>query len=810
MEAPSVLGADCSLQTALTGVDAEYPISGAPGARATRRCRFSWGGLANLLGNRIGGISDLVVHAEVAHDVCETAVTGARFSPPLETRLSRTTAAYALPSASVYIQGSLASLMQAPRPCATRLDCDAIPGVPADQVDCVDLDRRMFALSNLFTGKDVNPFAEFSIGSYNTGGQQCGGAEDLRGSLRTLVRSLGGMRRDAVLTSPSFCMYSPTRVADFAQSGNDGRRAIFDERRTCALQNYSDPRRLCLASTMQAQPSFGPDFSTVVTGNPVRINNMFGGPVVAPRPGVGGVEPFTPSSRIGSTPGFVGNGGNDADFTISVPAVTRAGFTNNLKERLRWGLAQALSQFGVPTPPEAVLIKSVTDNGDAFSPLPGGGRAGVTVTFAVESPDAAARRNVTAQFASGLPGTLGRSAGPVLVALGLVPLLRQFEIQFRELPKPPPPPAGLDGGTLFGVLLLVALLLSGASYVLHLFVLKPRGVRVPFVPAPDVIYGCVCALAGLVTGGRVGGGRKQLAASTAGKGGKTAAGGGDDDGSRTPVKKVANPLNTAAAGAKPSTAAPAATAAATSSSSSAGAPAADAQAAALAAAEAGAPPSGSDEAVAAAGSASSVEVVVGGGGGSGSEQGTVDTTTAAAADVSVVRNLTVVANPLAAAAAAAAAAGAVADAAASSSSSSSNSSSADEDGSGAVSSSTESSAFDSGAGASAAFPAAATAEGGLLQPLLANSFAGGEYPSLPTLAPVPMPPPPPPSAAAAAAASPVTSARSAIAEPPTEAPLEDAAATEAAVPSAEATEAAAAAAAAAGAPAEEGEGGAPA
>lgn len=435
MEAPT---ADCSLQSALTGVDAEYEyliLGGVPGAQASRRCRFSWGGLANLLGNRAGGISDLLVHADVSHDVCQGAATGAR--PPVASTLSRTTAAYALPSASVYIQGSLASLIQAPRPCATRLDCDAIPGVPADQVDCVDLDRRLLTLSNLFTGKDVNPFAEFSIGSYNTGGQRCGGAEDLRGSLRTLVRSLGGMRRDDPFrTSPSFCMYSPTRVADFVQSGNDGRRAIFDERRTCALQNYSDPRRLCLASTMPAQPALGLPFATVVTGNPVRINSMYGAPVVAPRPGVGGVEPFTPSSRIGSTPGFVGNGGTDADFTISIPAITRARFTNNWKERLRWGLAQALSQFGVPTPPEAVLIKSVTDNGDAFSPLPGGGRAGVTVLFAVESPDAATRRNVTAQFESSLPGTLAHSAGPVFAALGIVPQLFQSEVQFRERTKP--------------------------------------------------------------------------------------------------------------------------------------------------------------------------------------------------------------------------------------------------------------------------------------------------------------------------------------------------------------------------------------
>jgi hypothetical protein len=72
---------------------------------------------------------------------------------------------------------------------------------------------------------------------------------------------------------------------------------------------------------------------------------------------------------------------------------------------------------------------------NAFSPLPGGGRAGVTVLFAVESPDAAGRRNVTAQFASGLPGTLGRSAGPVLAALGVVPLSEQSEVGFRERPS---------------------------------------------------------------------------------------------------------------------------------------------------------------------------------------------------------------------------------------------------------------------------------------------------------------------------------------------------------------------------------------
>ena len=48
-------------------------------------------------------------------------------------------------------------------------------------------------------------------------------------------------------------------------------------------------------------------------------------------------------------------------------------------------------------------------------------------------------------------------------------------------------PFTLSGGALFGILLLVALLGSGGSYALHILYLKPKGIKVPYVPAPDVI-----------------------------------------------------------------------------------------------------------------------------------------------------------------------------------------------------------------------------------------------------------------------------------------------------------------------------------
>lgn len=683
---------ECSLASTLEGADREYATGGPTGGKANRRCRFTWSGLRWLLANRAGGESDLSVHVEVTHDVCEGAATGAR--APVSPTLTRTQAAYGLPSFSVFLEGSAGPLMQFPRTCSVVADC-VVPGIGFTP-ECVDIDTRLLSLSNLFQNKDVNPFAEFALGSYNTG-QTCGTNDDLRGAVRSFVRGLAGQRQDTNTlsggTAPRFCMYNPQRLADWYTSRDDQRFAFFDTAGACANANYTSPGRLCLASRLEPQPTSIPGYPAALQGGSVRLNAVAGLAVgnLAPRPGAGGVERFVPNSRSGTTPGFLTN-----TFTISIPGIRLEAFTNNWRERLRWALSQALVQFGIPIPPEGILITAVRNNADAFTPLPGGSRAGVTVQFTVESPTVEVQSNVTAQLRTGGPGTLSAAAGPTLAALGLVPLLSQREIVFREV-SPVFPATGLDGGTLFGILILVGLIGIGASYLLHLFVLKPRGIRVPLVPSPSAIGGCFGCLFGLLRG-------KRGVASSSSSQKKKAAGDDDEESGKTPVKKVANPLNAAVAAPAAAVKAPA--------PSTAAAPAAAAAAPLLV------------EAPAAAAA---------GGVGAVSEPPSVPESSASSGSA-LFGGLDVVPNPLAAAAAAAAAAPGEASAAAASES---------------AAESVSAAVVPDGAVAPNPFAAlAASLPVSAPPPVTPNAFSGGEYPSLPDVAPVPQPPPPPPTASA--------------------------------------------------------------
>lgn len=489
---------ECTLfGTATVGIDNAYVAAASPRPGADRRCRVRWDGLKYLFGGPSANF-DLTVWVDVQQDRCTGSLTGATTYNPVTGRpgpqtLTLGQGAYGLPAFSLFVEGAMGPLAQITRTCDSPSDCGGVPGLTPD---CVDVDYKLLALSSLFNERNVNPFGRFTVGGYNTG-QECSTSQTLRASTRTIIRGISGQGRDGG-AAPRFCMYSMGQLSRFNANGNDATYLYYDDPRnvdgrgTCLSRNYSDGSRMCIYADVQ--PTVSPNNFRVV-GAPARINalsshNLLLAPSVA---SVGVAQWMGPGLNRATTSGFRRLG-----FTISIPSLTPAQFTNNWKERLRWGIAQALSAYGVPVPTEAVFIVSVRDNGMAFTPLPGGGRAGVTVGFDVEVPTDDLARNLTAQLTSNAPGTLSAQAGPVLTRLGLVPVLLQRDIVFREAVPVYPPDAGLSGGAVFGVLLLLAILLCAGSYALHIFYLKPRGKRVPLVPSPAAISGAVMSVVRIV------------------------------------------------------------------------------------------------------------------------------------------------------------------------------------------------------------------------------------------------------------------------------------------------------------------------
>lgn len=186
--------------------------------------------------------------------------------------------------------------------------------------------------------------------------------------------------------------------------------------------------------------------------------------------------------------------GNPQPFALSLPFVTTSTFTNNYKNRVAYAIATALTRYGVPTLPDAVLLLSVRDNAFAFTPNPGGTRSGVTITFAIDVRDPAYAANVSFQLNSNRPNTVGRDASLLMSAMGIVPVLFQRDVVFREI-FPPIPPRQLTGAETFGVLLLVAVLVVLLSLFVHYIFLKPRGIHVPLIPSPAFFHGLFCGCA---------------------------------------------------------------------------------------------------------------------------------------------------------------------------------------------------------------------------------------------------------------------------------------------------------------------------
>jgi hypothetical protein len=268
----------------------------------------------------------------------------------------------------------------------------------------------------------------------------------------------------------------------------------------------------------------------------VTIKQMFGPDrdLYVPQSG-SGVAQFTPVGRAVGPFGSYGGGArapqsqNDR-LTLSLPVFTSRTFNNNAREKLRWALANALTQFNLGMSPDNVIISSVEDN--PFDIRPDGTRAGIFVSYFLDVPESSTVNNITRQLTSLESGTIGGQLGYYLASLGVVPLKDYRKVAPGKLCAFNCFPTGLSGGEIFIIIVAVFLMLTGVGYIVHLKVLAPKGIKVPFVPSPaSIAAACACCS---VSGMR--------ARATKLRG--TGRGGDDDDGPQRKSSRVdtMNPL----------------------------------------------------------------------------------------------------------------------------------------------------------------------------------------------------------------------------------------------------------------------------
>jgi hypothetical protein len=152
-------------------------------------------------------------------------------------------------------------------------------------------------------------------------------------------------------------------------------------------------------------------------------------------------------------------------YTLSIPTWTTETFTNSVKEKLRYTIADALSRppIQLSISPDNVLIDSVIDVPQNFLPLPTGARAGVQIQFTLDCPDTATADAITATLQSNAIGSLGGQAGAIFATYGMVPFLQQREVVFRQIFPQGPQPAN-NGGAIAGGVIVVLLLGAGGLW----------------------------------------------------------------------------------------------------------------------------------------------------------------------------------------------------------------------------------------------------------------------------------------------------------------------------------------------------------
>lgn len=353
--------------------------------------------------------------------VCEYAVSGARdprvkasasavpwVSPFPKPTLDASAAQHGLPVMTLVYEGQGVPMAAAPYPCKATgavgdAECSARFGLGSY---CTDLDEDLLDLKNYFSGRNVDPLGRFIYGMYNVDRQtdQCSSAAAMDTGLRQFLNSIAGRPRDKG-TKALFCFMRPDILAN---NWREWQNKAFDKGTCDQTREYGDPNRVCLVANQVApSPPLRP--SALPASRIARLSGFgaIGADYYVPKE-KSGVMPFVPNIRNAGT---FGAAGDVANFMVSIPVMTRAAFTNTMKEKIRWVLGMSFAKYGFGIAPDCITINGVEDNPYAFQPMPDGSRAGVTISFTLDIPDRSMTNNITVQLQSSAPGTLGGQAG---------------------------------------------------------------------------------------------------------------------------------------------------------------------------------------------------------------------------------------------------------------------------------------------------------------------------------------------------------------------------------------------------------------
>ena len=345
-------------------------------------------------------------------------------------------------------------------------------------------------------------------GGSKVGQDGCSSSQSLATSVRQAFLALAGVPRE-VLADPTknlaqplqFCFPNVAVVSNVQQDGGAGVQPSLRETwkdnnyqvGTCDInKQFNDPNRLCIMATptnlAAATPYQVPATATSVprgyvayalgsTGHSniqptpnaaLNIPNapQLNGRPLANQPLAIEVVPWNPGylGIVGFQPNIVPTqfpSGQQLQFGLSLPAWRPQDFDNAVRERMRWVLAMACQQFGLPIEPGRIYITSLSDLATSFPPLPDGSRAGIYFQFTLDVADTSYVANFTMQLTGGPnTNTLGGQAGPVLAALGVVPFRLQTLPAFRKIPAATAVPADVTSavvGSLFGIGLALGL-----------------------------------------------------------------------------------------------------------------------------------------------------------------------------------------------------------------------------------------------------------------------------------------------------------------------------------------------------------------
>jgi len=470
------LEGECNL---LSATDRQTALGG------NRRCRAQYVDFGRLFPDINNNPAQHNLHLDIRHDgVCEGAPTGQLFpiptpppvpsgspqalipapwpTPTATPTLAPLDAKRAFPLLSLVYEGAATRLLSQPRACrvlgVNSPDCVGPLGAGAS---CVDLDD-VLGITPFFNerGRNVDPFGMLVYGMYNVarGAGSCLTSASLRGSLRKALMSLAGRPYDG-FSDMNFCFMNPTVLKGV--SYGQWQETTYNGG-TCTMYQENGPEgipRNCLR-TRNIDPN--PTTSPRPQGIPARLN------IAAPsrdwisRPAAMGFMRMIPTNRQAGT--FPQSAVRQ--FTLSMPTWTVALFTNSVKERLRYTIADALSRppIQLSISPDNVLIDSVIDVPQNFLPLPTGARAGVQIQFTLDCPDVATADAITVTLQSNAIGTLGGNAGATFATYGLVPFLQQREVVFRQIFPQPPAAAAGAGGAAAGAIVVIIILGAGGVW----------------------------------------------------------------------------------------------------------------------------------------------------------------------------------------------------------------------------------------------------------------------------------------------------------------------------------------------------------